>query len=176
MIQPFRAGEKLVVEAWDRGERQRLAEGELASLDNQIDTTTGTVRLKARFANGDEQLFPNQFVNVRLRVGTRQQATLIPSAALQFGAKGTFVYVVGTDNKVQLRAVQAGPSNGETTLIESGLALGERLVLEGTDRLRDGGQVEVIDGQGAPAQPPAAAPNKAADQPTAKPQAAKSGA
>ena len=176
VLQPFRAGEKLVVEAWDRGERQRLAEGELASLDNQIDTTTGTVRLKARFANGDEQLFPSQFVNVRLRVGTRQQATLIPSAALQFGSKGSFVYVVGADNKVQLRPVQAGPSNGETTLIESGLALGERLVLEGTDRLRDGGQVEVIDGQGAPAQPPAAAPEKAADQPTAKPQAAKSGA
>ena len=137
-------GEPLVVEAWDRSERQLLATGELESLDNQIDTTTGTVRMKARFANADEILFPNQFVNVRLRVETRRQASLIPAAALQYGSRGTFVFVVGADDKVAVRSVQAGPSDGERTLIEEGVALGERLVLEGTDRLRDGAKVEVI--------------------------------
>lgn len=137
-------GEPLVVEAWDRSERQLLATGELESLDNQIDTTTGTVRMKARFANADEILFPNQFVNVRLRVETRRQASLIPAAALQYGSRGTFVFVVGADDKVSVRSVQAGPSDGERTLIEEGVALGERLVLEGTDRLRDGAKVEVI--------------------------------
>ncbi|MBU3056197.1 MdtA/MuxA family multidrug efflux RND transporter periplasmic adaptor subunit [Pseudomonas indica] len=137
-------GEPLVVEAWDRSERQLLATGEMESLDNQIDTTTGTVRMKARFANADEILFPNQFVNVRLRVETRRQASLIPAAALQYGSRGTFVFVVGADDKVSVRSVQAGPSDGERTLIEEGVALGERLVLEGTDRLRDGAQVEVI--------------------------------
>ncbi|PAU66335.1 multidrug transporter subunit MdtA [Pseudomonas sp. PIC25] len=136
--------EPLVVEAWDRSERQLLATGELESLDNQIDTTTGTVRMKARFANADEILFPNQFVNVRLRVETRRQASMIPAAALQYGSRGTFVFVVGADDKVSVRSVQAGPSDGERTLIEEGVALGERLVLEGTDRLRDGAKVEVI--------------------------------
>ncbi len=101
-----RDNQQLRVEAWDRGEQQRLAEGELHSLDNQIDVATGTVKLKARFANAGEQLFPNQFVNVRLRVETRQQATLIPSAAVQFGARGTFVFVLGEGDKVQIRDVQ----------------------------------------------------------------------
>lgn len=149
VLAPLGAGRKLTVEAWDRSERNKLAEGQLQSVDNQIDLTTGTLRLKARFENAAQTLFPNQFVNVRLRVDTRREATLIPSAALQYGAKGTFVYVVGADNKVQLRRVEAGPSDGATTLIEEGLAQGERLVLEGTDRLRDGAVVQVIDGQAA---------------------------
>lgn len=147
VLAPLGAGRKLTVEAWDRSERNKLAEGQLQSVDNQIDLTTGTLRLKARFENAAQTLFPNQFVNVRLRVDTRREATLIPSAALQYGAKGTFVYVVGADNKVQLRRVEAGPSDGATTLIEKGLTQGERLVLEGTDRLRDGALVQVIDGQ-----------------------------
>lgn len=153
--------EPLVVEAWDRSERQLLATGELESLDNQIDTTTGTVRMKARFANADEILFPNQFVNVRLRVETRRQASLIPAAALQYGSRGTFVFVVGADDKVSVRSVQAGPSDGERTLIEEGVALGERLVLEGTDRLRDGAKVEVITD---PAPPPLPAMSSEGDE------------
>lgn len=135
----------LQVEAWDRGERLKLAEGVLESLDNQIDTATGTVKLKARFDNAEQMLFPNQFVNVRLRVETREAATIIPSSSLQFGNRGTFVYVVDGENKVSIRLVNATASNGEDTLVEEGVQPGERLVLEGSDRLRDGAEVEVID-------------------------------
>ena len=151
VLQQVRAGHKLRVEAWDRRDRLKLAEGELDSLDNLIDTATGTVKLKARFANAEQLLFPNQFVNVRLRVQTRANALLIPAAALQFGARGTFVYVVDGDSKVQIRPIVAGPSDGELTLVEEGLELGERLVLEGTDRLRDGSLVEVLDEDQVPA-------------------------
>ncbi len=144
VLQQVRAGQVLSVEAWNRSEQLKLAEGRLDSLDNQIDTATGTVKLKARFENAEELLFPNQFVNVRLRVQTREQAIVIPSAALQFGARGTFVYVVDEAGTVEVRPVVVGPSSGEDTLIESGIQAGERLVLEGTDRLRDGGKVEVL--------------------------------
>ncbi len=156
-----RDNQKLRVEAWDRGEQQRLAEGELHSLDNQIDVATGTVKLKARFANTGEQLFPNQFVNVRLRVETRQQATLIPSAAVQFGARGTFVFVLGEGDKVQIRDIKVAASDGATSLVEEGVKVGERLVLEGIDKLKDGSQVQVIGNEpGALAQPQAQAAQK----------------
>ena len=144
-----RAGQKLAVQAWDHGEQTLLAEGELHSLDNQIDVATGTVKLKARFANAGELLFPNQFVNVRLRVETRRQATLIPSAAVQFGTRGTFVFVLGDDDKVHLRDIQVGASDGATSLIDAGLKVGERLVLEGTDKLKEGSEVQIV----APQQP-----------------------
>lgn len=148
-----RNNEQLLVQAWDRGEKQLLAEGVLHSLDNQIDVATGTVKLKARFDNASESLFPNQFVNVRLRVETRQGATLIPSAALQFGARGTFVFLLDNEDKVQLRKVEVGASDGALTLISAGLKVGERLVLEGTDKLKDGSEVQVIGEPGAVAQP-----------------------
>ena len=156
-----RDNQKLRVEAWDRGEQQRLAEGELHSLDNQIDVATGTVKLKARFANVGEQLFPNQFVNVRLRVETRQQATLIPSAAVQFGARGTFVFVLGEGDKVQIRDIKVAASDGATSLVEEGVKVGERLVLEGIDKLKDGSQVQVIGNEpGVLVQPQAQAAQK----------------
>ena len=158
VLKRARAGETLVVEAWDRGERLKLAEGRLDSLDNQIDTATGSVRLKARFENAEEMLFPNQFVNVRLRVETRRQASLIPTAALQFGNLGSFVYVIDAANKVQVRPITAGPSDGQHTLVEQGVALGERLVLEGTDRLRDGSQVEVVGDENGALAPSVATP------------------
>lgn len=145
VLQQRRAGATLAVEAWDRGERLKLAEGVLQSLDNQIDTATGTVKLKARFANSEQMLFPNQFVNVRLRVETRSAATIIPSAAVQFGNQGTFVYVVDADSKVSLRPVTIVASDAERSLVGAGVQPGERLVLEGTDRLRDGSRVEVVD-------------------------------
>lgn len=140
----YRQGDKLVVQIWDRGEKVMFGEGVLESIDNQIDATTGTLRLKARFDNEQELLIPNQFVNVRLRVETLRDAVLIPTAALQFGSRGTFAYVVGEDSKVQLRLLKAGPSNGETTVVLEGLEVGERVVMEGTDRLRDGAEVEVV--------------------------------
>jgi len=147
VISRFRRGDELQVQAWDRGERMLFGAGVLESLDNQIDVTTGTLKLKARFDNEAELLIPNQFVNVRLRVETLDDATLIPSEALQFGSRGHFAYVVGEDDKVQLRTLEVGPSNGEQTVINAGLVEGERVVLEGTDRLRDGTDVEVVDRQ-----------------------------
>jgi multidrug efflux system membrane fusion protein len=145
LLERLNAGHQLQAEVWDSAERVRLDSGELRSLDNQIDTATGTLRLKARFANNQELLFPNQFVNLRLRLLTRENALLIPSAALQYGSRGTFVYVVGADQRIEVRPVRVGFGNSGTTLIEEGVAEGERLVLEGTDRLRDGSQVEIIE-------------------------------
>ncbi|GGJ86058.1 secretion protein HlyD [Pseudomonas matsuisoli] len=135
----------LVVEAWDRGERNRLAQGVLQSIDNQIDLTTGTVRLKARFDNEDESLFPNQFVNVRLQVQTIANATLLPSDAIQYGSIGTFVYVIGEGDKVEVRKVDVGPTDGPNIVVESGVKTGERVAVQGTEQLREGSQVEVIE-------------------------------
>lgn len=160
VVQQMRAGTTLAVEAWDRSEQLKLAEGELESVDNLIDTATGTIKLKARFANAEEQLFPNQFVNVRLRVKTLQNVTLMPAAALQFGASGTFAYVVDADDKVQLTLISVGPSDGQLSVVEQGLKPGDRLVLEGTDRLRSGNKVEVIDAAAVAPQAEALTPER----------------
>lgn len=153
VLQRRREGANLAVEAWDRGETLKLATGTLESLDNQIDTATGTVKLKARFDNAEQMLFPNQFVNVRLRVSDRQGATIVPSAAVQFGNQGTFVYVVDAESKVSIRPVAIAASDAERSLVESGIEPGDRVVLEGTDRLRDGGKVDVIDDDASAAEP-----------------------
>lgn len=153
VLQRRREGASLAVEAWDRGETLKLASGTLESLDNQIDTATGTVKLKARFDNAEQMLFPNQFVNVRLRVNDRQGATIVPSAAVQFGNQGTFVYVVDAESKVSIRPVVIAASDAERSLVGSGVEPGERVVLEGTDRLRDGGKVEVIDDDASATEP-----------------------
>ncbi|HET9474949.1 MAG TPA: MdtA/MuxA family multidrug efflux RND transporter periplasmic adaptor subunit [Steroidobacteraceae bacterium] len=134
---------KLPVEAWSRDESTRLATGQLLSMDNQIDTATGTLRLRAEFANQDESLFPNQFVNVRLRV-RNEPAVVIPNAAVQFGAQGNFVFVVNAQNKAVVRAVQLGVTEGERVAVTKGVQAGERVVLEGLDRLRDGRDVDII--------------------------------
>ena len=149
-------GEAIVVDAWDRDQKVKLASGKLLTVDNQIDTTTGTVKLKAEFANDNLALFPNQFVNVRMLVQTLPDATLIPSAAIQRGAPGTFVYVVKDDHTVVVTPVKTGPVQGEVTAITSGLAPGDVVVVDGADKLREGAKVEVItrDAQAAP--PPGA--------------------
>ncbi|KAF1691615.1 multidrug transporter subunit MdtA [Pseudoxanthomonas jiangsuensis] len=144
-----RGGGELAVQAWDRDERRPLATGTLSSIDNRIDTQTGTVRLRAVFANDDESLFPNQSVNVRLRLG-REEAIVVPEAAVQFGSQGTYVYVVNADATAAVRPVKLGASQGERVAVAEGLKPGERVVLEGLDRLREGGKVEVI-GDGADA-------------------------
>jgi multidrug efflux system membrane fusion protein len=150
----YRSGAQLPVEAWDRGDLKQQATGVLRSLDNQIDTTTGTLKFKAFFENQDEALFPNQFVNVRLLADTLQNVVLAPSAAIQFGTDGSFVYVMEGDNKVRIRKLTLGASDGDHTVITEGLAKGERVVLEGTDRLRDGSEVEVVnDSSQVPATP-----------------------
>ena len=153
LVQQLRAGKTLAVEAWDRSDKLMLAAGELESVDNLIDTATGTVKLKARFANAEELLFPNQFVNVRMRVNTLENVTLMPSAALQYGASGTFVYVVDADDTVQLTPLSVGASGGQLNVVEQGLKPGDRVVLEGTDRLRSGNKVEVITDQPAQTEP-----------------------
>lgn len=165
VVQQMRAGQRLAVEAWDRSEKVKLAEGELESVDNLIDTATGTIKLKARFENAEELLFPNQFVNVRLRVKTLQGVTLMPAAALQFGATGTFAYVLDAEDKVQLTPLIVGASDGQVTVVEEGVKAGDRLVLEGTDRLRSGNQVEVIDASTKVAANPPAKPNAGGKRP-----------
>ena len=144
VLQRLKSGASLPVEAWDRAQKVKLATGKLLTADNQIDTTTGTVKLRAEFPNSDNALFPNQFVNVRMLVDTRQNATLLPSAAIQRGAPGTFVYAVNDDKTVSVKPVKLGPVQGETTSIESGIVPGAMVVVDGADKLREGAKVELI--------------------------------
>ncbi|WCM88234.1 efflux RND transporter periplasmic adaptor subunit [Acidovorax sp. NCPPB 3576] len=142
-----RGARPLVVQAWDRAEAALLATGRLTTLDNQIDTATGTLRLKAQFDNADDALFPNQFVNVRLKVRTLENALVVPADAVQHGSQGPYVYTV-RDGKAVLRRVALGTSDGERLVVTQGLAEGESVVLEGLDRLRDGIDVaQVVDGE-----------------------------
>ena len=140
------SGQPLLVEAWDRDQKNRLSSGHLLSIDNQIDTNTGTVKLKARFANTDNGLFPNQFVNARLRVHVRSDATVAPASAVQLGAQGSYVYVVqgqGKEAKVSLRKVSTGWRNAGRVVMEEGLSPGDVVVIDGVDRLRDGAAVQL---------------------------------
>ena len=146
--EPLAAGKTLSVEAYDRSDRLRLAQGELVTIDNQIDVTTGTVKLKARFTNATDALFPNQFVNIRMKVSTIKDALTIPAGALQQGNQGAFVYVILPDDTAALRAVKVGARSGDRVAITEGVKVDERVVLEGTDRLGAGAKARVI---GAPA-------------------------
>jgi multidrug efflux system membrane fusion protein len=132
------------VEAWDRTNQHLLTTGELLSLDNQIDTATGTIKLKARFDNQDDALFPNQFVNARLKVATLQNAVVIPTAALQMGNEGNFVWLLSADNKVSKHRVTAGIQDSQQVVISAGVNAGDRVVTDGIDRLTEGMQVEVV--------------------------------
>jgi membrane fusion protein, multidrug efflux system len=143
VMKRMQSGEKPPVEAWDRELKARLANGTLASVDNLVDPTTGTVKLKAQFANEGTPLFPNQFVNVRMKLDTVRDATVIPAAAVQRGSQGMFVYVVQADQTVKLRPVRLGPVDGQRQAIAEGLAPGDLVVSDGMDRLRDGAMVEV---------------------------------
>lgn len=144
-----------VVEAWDRDNRQRLAVGRLDTLDNQIDAATATLRLKARFENADDALFPNQFVNVRLALRQLPGAVTIPTDAVQHGSRGSYVYVIA-DNKARVRDLVLGPASGGRTVVTKGLAEGEPVVLEGLDRLEEGRAVKVVQATELPANSPLA--------------------
>jgi multidrug efflux system membrane fusion protein len=137
----MRQGRRLAVEAWDRDLRVRLANGTLEAVDNQIDTTTGTVRLKAVFSNEDGALFANQFVNARLLVDTLHDAVVVPTAALQHGAQGTFVWAVKPDATVEMREVEVRLSEGDRSAIGRGLPAGATVVVEGVDNLQPGTKV-----------------------------------
>ena len=134
-------GQKLPAEAWDRDQRRLLAAGTLVAIDNQVDPATGTVRMKALFGNEDSALFPNQFVNVRLRVDTLQGAVLVPAAALQRSPQGTFLYIVAPGGNAEMRPVEVLASEGETAAIGKGLKPGEQVVVEGMEKLRPGATV-----------------------------------
>ena len=140
----YHSGARLPAEAWDRGDTKIQASGVLQSLDNQIDVATGTLKFKARYDNRDQSLFPNQFVNVHLLADTLKGVVLAPSAAIQFGTNGTFVYALDGDKKVTIRQLKIGASDGTNTVVTEGLAAGDRVVLEGTDRLKEGSEVEVV--------------------------------
>jgi len=158
LLDAVQAQAGLPVEAWDRSESKALAQGTLSSVDNRIDTATGTLKLRAQFDNAGLALFPNQFVNVRLQLG-EQPALLIPDAAVQFGSQGNYVHIVDKDNKAQRRTVVLGPADEGRVAVRSGLQAGDQVVIEGIDGLEDGTAVEIV-----------------AEQPAAAAKAAKAGA
>jgi multidrug efflux system membrane fusion protein len=161
VLQRLRQKAELPVTAYDRGMKNVLATGTVTTIDNQIDTTTGTVKLRAEFPNTDETLFPNQFVNIALLVDTVHDALVLPVAAVQHGAPGTFVYVVNADNTVAVRPVTVGVQSGERVAVTSGVQLGDTIVTDGADRLTEGATVVPPGQDNAPG---AAAPGKDSQQ------------
>jgi len=164
-----RAGQKLAVSAYNRSDDKLIATGTLESVDNLIDTTTGTVKLRATFPNTDEKLFPNQFVNARLLVRTLNNATTAPVAAIQHGAPGTFVFLIKPDNTVGVQKIETGVTAGDRIQIVSGLKSGDTVVVDGADRLRDGAKVRIVPDEGdtaatvndGPGAPPGQQPDNA---------------
>lgn len=143
VLESLQKGQPMAVDALDSSHTQVLARGKLSSVDNQVDLATGTIKLKAVFENTNDRLFPNQFVNARLQVATQHAAVLAPTAAIQRGNNGTFVYVVGADHKVMARSVSTGVTSHDQVAIVQGLAVGEQVVIDGADKLREGAQVDI---------------------------------
>lgn len=142
--QSLKNGDKVLVHAWDKTEQKQLASGYVQAMDNQIDISTGTLKLKAIFNNHDDALFPNQFVNVRLNTQTIQNAVSIPNDAVQHGAKGSYVYIINPQNKAEIRILKLGmTSNGQIEVLD-GLKGSEKVVLEGIDRLSEGKEVQIV--------------------------------
>ena len=160
----LRAGVQLTVEAFNRDNTEKIATGKLLTIDNQIDTTTGTYRLKSVFDNTDNALFPNQFVNVRLFVDTKHDLTIVPSPAIQRGPQGTFVYIVGSDDTAKIRPVTIALTTGNSIGLSSGLDGGDVVVIDGQDKLQDGSRVNPTmtttgtSGSAGPRSSPAPAP------------------
>jgi membrane fusion protein, multidrug efflux system len=152
VMKKLRAGERLIAEAYDREQRNKLATGYLLTADNQIDPTTGTVRLKAKFDNEDGVLFPNQFVNARLLLDVRHGATVVPAVAIQRGAQGAYVYVVKPDQTVAVHQVTVGAAQGDDVAIDSGVSPGDLVVVDGADKLKEGAKVDLQPGDSGPRQ------------------------
>jgi len=136
--------EAIPVEAWDREQKNRLADGRLLTTDNQIDPTTGTIKIRAEFANRDHTLFPNQFVNVRLLLDTLPQVKAVPAAAIQRGDKGTFVYRLDASGTVAMLPVTPGAVDGDWVAVTGEIKAGDKVVTDGVDKLRDGAKAEAI--------------------------------
>lgn len=152
VMKQFRLGESLPIEAYDRRGKIKLADGRLLAVDNQIDTGTGTVKLKAQFANEDGALFSNQFVNIRMKMETLHSVTIIPTAAVQKGTVGTFVYVLKEDRTVTVRPLTLGPTEGEKVAVLEGLQPKEQVIVDGADKLRENMKVKLITRQSESAQ------------------------
>ena len=167
VLQRMNAGASLPVTAYSSDNSKEIATGTLYAVSNQMATATGTVTLRATFANKDEALFPSEFVNVKLLVNTLQNAVLVPTPAVQTGAPGDYVYLVNTDNSVSVHKVTLGPSDGKNTVITAGLAAGNIVVTDGTDRLSDGAKIQAAAAKpasgGAAASAAATAPDTAPD-------------
>ena len=157
VMKKLQAGEKLAVDAFDRAGRVKLASGVLVTVDSQIDASTGTLKLKAQFPNEDSALFPNQFVNARMLLDVKRDVATIPTAAIQRGTQGTFVYVIKGDNTVTVRPTKLGPIEGDNAAIESGLTVGELVVLDGADKLKEGAHVIIASRDRSQVNSPAAA-------------------
>jgi membrane fusion protein, multidrug efflux system len=166
ILRRFRTGGKVPVDAYDREGRTKIATGTLVAIDNQIDPTTGTVRLKASFGNTDGVLYPNQFVNARVLIDVLHDAVLAPAEAIQRGPQGAYVYVVKPDKVVQMRRVQLGPSEAGIIAVRAGLSDSEALVVDGAEKVQDGARVEPtvrkVGPAGTPATPGAAGTPNAA--------------
>ncbi len=164
ILAQLHADKTLGATAFDRSGTTKLETGQLATIDNQIDVTTGTVKLRAQFPNSNLNLFPNQFVNVQLHVDTLQNTAIVPSSAVQRGAPGTFVYLVKPDNTASVQVVTLGPSNGEQVAVIKGLDPGQVIVTDGADRLKDGAKIQVVQpaaqAPGQPGQSPPKAPRQ----------------
>jgi multidrug efflux system membrane fusion protein len=157
----LRSGDAIPIDAFDRNQTHKIATGVLGTIDNQVDTTTGTFKLRGIFPNDDERLFPNQFVNIRMLINVDRGATVIPTSAIERGQQGSFVYVVQPDNTVASRPVTLGTTEGERVAIAKGLSVGERVVTDGADKLKEGMQVIVQDtARAAGTEPAAADPNR----------------
>ncbi|HEY7390757.1 MAG TPA: MdtA/MuxA family multidrug efflux RND transporter periplasmic adaptor subunit [Bryobacteraceae bacterium] len=153
VLQKYRAGQTLTVDAYDREMKARIAEGKLAHIDNQIDQSTGTLKLRAEFDNSKNELFPNQFVNVKLLVQEKRGVTLLNTAAVQRNAQNTYVYVVKPDSTVTIRQIETGVTEGDQTEITSGLMPGDEVVMTGVDKLQEGTPVNAV----VPGEQPSAA-------------------
>jgi len=143
LMEKMKSKGRLEVEAYNRDQSQKLSAGSLMTVDNLIDPTTGTVKLKAEFANQNNELFPNQFVNARLLLDTRHDVTVVPSAAIQRSPQGTFVFILKEDKTVAIRPVKVGPGEADMVSVDEGLAAGDTVVVEGAEKLRDGSKVEL---------------------------------
>ncbi len=164
VVQRYRTGQELAVEAFDRAGKIKLASGKVTAIDNQIDPATGTIKLKAQFDNREQTLFANQFVNVRMHLDTLHNATQVSSGAIQHDVQGAYVYVVDADNIAHLRRVEPGASEADKVVLPGNLASGEAVILTGHDRVKDGAAVDVAerDGQAVAAKP---GPQPGGDQP-----------
>ncbi|HEY3790486.1 MAG TPA: MdtA/MuxA family multidrug efflux RND transporter periplasmic adaptor subunit [Bradyrhizobium sp.] len=158
----LQAGAVLPAAALDRSGARKIADGTLQTFDSQIDPTTGTIKLRAQFPNETEALYPNQFVNVQLLLDTHKDVTIMPTAGVQRGVPGTFVYLVNADDTVSVRKIELGVTDGDRVEVRSGLQPGDRIVVDGADKLRDGAKInvraEVSSDPNAPAAAPDAAP------------------